>query len=82
MIYRIYTEQNLADTSRDPDQIITNELGYKYSLEDAKSLANEYIKQNFFNKDTELRNNVKGTYTAHDYCSYGVTITIQPINIT
>ncbi len=46
MAYRIYTESNMADTWRDPNEILTGELGYKHSLEDAKSLAMDYIKDN------------------------------------
>ena len=82
MVYKIYTERNLADTMRDPDEIIIEELGYKYILEEAKSIANNYIKTRFFNKDTELKKSKDGTYTATDFCSYGVTIIIKPITVS
>ena len=81
MAYRIYTERNLADTTRDPDQIVTEELGYKYELEDAKLIANDYIKTRFFHKDTSIIERRNGTFTATDFCSYGETIIIEPINI-
>ncbi len=82
MAYRIYTERNLADTTRDPDQIVIEELGYKHNLEDAKSTANEYIAKNFVHKDTILKERKNGLYSATDFCSYGATIIVEPIIIT
>ena len=79
MVYRIYTSRNLADTTKDPDDYIINELGYKHNLDDAKLVANEYIKTQFFHKDTELSENKNGSISATDFCSYGVTIMIIPI---
>lgn len=79
--YRIYTKINLADTCRDPDEIVITELGYKHKLEDAKQLANDYIKESFFRKDMVLEERKDGTYSATDFCSYGVTIIVEPINI-
>ena len=82
MAYRIYTERNLADTTRDPDEMIYEELGYKFDLADAKSVANNYIKTRFFHKDTELKERNDGTYTATDFASYGATVIVKPINIS
>jgi hypothetical protein len=82
MAYRIYTERNLAETTRDPDEIVIKELGYKYNLEDAKSTANEYIAKNFFHKDTILKERKNGSYSATDFCSFGATIIVEPIIIT
>ncbi len=82
MAYRVYTERNLADTTRDPDQIVIEELGYKHNLDDAKLLATDHIKNHFFHKDTLLKERIDGTHTATDFCSYGVTIIIQPVIIT
>jgi hypothetical protein len=79
MIYRIFKTVNYADTCRDADDIHITELGYKSNLEDAKSVANKYIKEHFFHKDTELREYKYGTIGATDFCSYGATIEIQPI---
>jgi hypothetical protein len=81
MAYKIYTRRNLADTTRDPDQIQIDELGYRNNLEDAKILANDYIRTSFFHKDTKLRENKNGLCTATDFCSYGATIIVEPIEI-
>ncbi len=82
MAYRIYTERNLADTTRDPDEMVVEELGYKHELEDAKSIVNDYIEKRFFHKDTPIRERKDGTFTATDFCSYGATIIIEPIIIS
>ncbi len=79
--YRIYTRQNLADTSRDPDNIIIRELGYKSDLKTAMVVTNTYIKSNFFHENTKLRKNKDDSYSATDFCSYGETIYLQPIKI-
>ena len=81
MAYKIYTKQNLADTSRDPDDIVIEELGYKNNLDDALSLGNKFIKDNFFHKDTTIKRRSDGTYTATDFCSYGKTLIIKEIII-
>jgi sulfur relay (sulfurtransferase) complex TusBCD TusD component (DsrE family) len=80
MAYRIYTETNYADTSRDPDDIHITELGYKHQLDDALKFANEYIKEHFFHKDTELHYYEDG-YEATDFRSYGATIYVKEIKI-
>lgn len=79
MLYRIFKSVNYADTWRDADDIHITELGYKNSLDDAKSVANDYIKKHFFHKNTELREYKDGSFSATDFCSYGKTIKIQPI---
>lgn len=81
MIYRVFKSVNYADTCIDADDIHITELGYKNSLDDAKSVANDYIKKHFFHKDTELRKNKDGSFSATDFCSYGETIEIQPIEV-
>ena len=81
MIYRVFKSVNYADTCRDADNIHITELGYKNSLDDAKSIANNYIKKHFFNKDTELRKCKDGSFSATDFCSYGETIEILPIKV-
>jgi hypothetical protein len=80
-IYRIYTEKNYADTSRDPDDIHIEELGYKSNLDDALDIARAYIKESFINKEDKLREDNNGNYFAHDFRSYGVTIHIKKINV-
>lgn len=82
MAYRIYTERNLADTTRDPDEMVYEELGYKFDLDEAKSVANNYIKKMFFHKDTELKERKSGTYAATDFASYGATVIVEPITIS
>jgi len=78
MQYKIYTQKNLADTSRDPDEYVYKQLGYQTNLDEAVKIANAYIKENFFNKDTKLRTGQgKVAFTAHDFCSYGETINIE-----
>jgi len=82
MAYRIYTEVNLADTTRDQDEMFYEEIGYKLDLYEAKLVAKEYIKTRFFHKDTELKKRNNGTYTATDFASYGVTLIIESITIS
>ena len=81
MIYRVFKIVDYADTCRDADDIRITELGYKNSLDDAKSVANDYIKKYFFHKDTELRKCKDGSFSATDFRSYGATIKIQPIKV-
>ena len=82
MAYRIYKEINFADTCRDADDIHTTELGYKNKLEDALSVAKNYIKEHFFHKDTELHKCKKSNnYEATDFRSYGATIYVEEIII-
>ena len=83
MAYKIYTERNLADTTRDPSELVYEHLGYKYKLDDAIDIANEYIKKNFFRPaDTQLTKG-KGNVVlrAYDYRSYGVELVIEKIEI-
>ena len=79
MIYRIYTRVNAADTMRDPDDIHITELGCSDDLAMAKMFAKKYIKEHFFHKDTELYES-NGTIRATDFCSYGATLVIEPMN--
>ena len=81
MPYRIYRYVNCADTCRDADDIITTEMGYKKSVDDALLIANDYIKNHFFHKDTVLHKS-GNNYRATDFCSYGVTICVDEIIIT
>lgn len=81
MIYRLYTEQNLADTSRDKDDIIIEELGYYEDCDMALRKAENFINDNFFHKDTKMKLKRTGYYTATDFCSYGKTINLIPIEI-
>lgn len=80
MGYKIYTRVNLAETSRDPDDIRVENLGCKDNLEQAIDLANKFIKDRFFNKNTQLKKQGHN-YTATDFCSWGKTIVVAPINI-
>lgn len=79
--YRIYTQRNLADTTRDPDQIVIKELGYRFELDDAKSLATEYIKEHFFHKDSVLIERKNGYFSAVNFMSYGEILYVEPIMI-
>lgn len=82
MAYKIYTKRNLADTSRDPDEYVYEQLGYKHKLDDAITLAEDHIQKKFFRPDTMLRpgeGNI--VYTALDVCSYGARIIIEEITI-
>ncbi len=82
MAYKIYTERNLADTSRDPDEYVYEQLGYKNNLDDAIKVANEYIQKRFFTKDTQLtKGQGKVVLRALDFCSYGAEINIEEIDI-
>lgn len=82
MAYKIYTKRNLTDTSRDPDEYVYEQLGYKHNLDDAIALAKDYIRKNFCNSDTMLRPGEGHiVYTALDLCSYGVRIIIEEITI-
>lgn len=82
MIYKIYTERNLADTSRDPDEYVYEQLGYKNNLDDAVKIANEYIQKRFLRKDTQLtKGQGKIVLRALNFCSYGEEINIEEIDI-
>jgi hypothetical protein len=82
MAYKIYKEVNYADTCRDADNIRTTDLGYKHKLKDALEMANGYIKNHFFHKDTELHKcKDSNDFQATDFCSYGATIYVKEIKI-
>ena len=42
----------------------------------------DYIRNNFFHKDTHLRERTGGGFTATDFSSYGATIIVEPIVIS
>lgn len=78
MAYKIYTETNLADTCRDPDEYVYEQLGDESNLDDAIKVANEHIQNRFFRKDTKLRKGEGNiVFTALDLCSYGARIIIE-----
>ena len=79
-IYHIYTQRNLADTMRDPDDIVTEQLSYCQSLDQAFKVAKDYIKNRFFHKNTKLTKSGTG-YVASDFCSYGATLYIKEIEV-
>lgn len=83
MPYKIYTQQNLADTCRDPDDYVYDTLGYRNDLNEAILVAENFIKTRFFHKDTKLRarepNEEAEVYHATDFCSYGKTIIIKEV---
>ena len=82
MAYKIYTKTNLADTNRDPDEYVYEQLGYKNNLDDAVKTAKDFIQKRFFSKDTELRKGEGNiVFTALDFCSYGARIIIEEIAI-
>lgn len=78
MTYRIYTRVNYADTCRDPDDIHIHELGVTSDLEKAKQFATDYIRNNFYHKNTELKEFPCG-YSAFDVRSYGEEIIVQKL---
>lgn len=80
MRYKIYTERNLAETSRDFDEYVYEQLGCKNKLEDAIKVVNEYIQKRFFRKNCELRKGQgKIIFRALDVRSWGVEIMIEEI---
>lgn len=79
MSYKIYTKRNLADTSRDPDDIVIEKLAYRNSLDEAKQYANDYIKEKFLGVQP-LKEYKDGSYRATNFCSYGETIIIEKVN--
>ena len=78
MYYKIYTRVNYAETSRDADDIRIYSIGYKDKLEDALDVANKFIYENFFHKDTKLKK-YGNNYQATDFCSWGKTIIVEQI---
>jgi hypothetical protein len=78
--YRVYTQQNSADTWRDADDIIIKELCYKKSRESAKKFMMDYIKENFFNKEVKIYER-KTIMTATNVVSYGETIVAKRVII-
>lgn len=82
MPYKIYTEVNLAETSRDDDDIRYEDVGYAESFPDALKIANNYIKSNFTRNETKLvKEKNSNNYVATDSCSWGETIYIEEIKI-
>ena len=80
MAYRIYTVVNLAETSRDADDVRTQDLCYKEKEEDAVAFCEKYIEDKFTQKDTELEKDGEN-YSAHDSCSWGTTLKADKIKI-
>jgi translation initiation factor 2B subunit (eIF-2B alpha/beta/delta family) len=80
VFYKVYTKNNMADTSRDKDNYVRETLGNKLSLDNAIDLAKNHIKNNFFRTDTELK---KGegdiVFSAMDFCSYPEEIIIKKV---
>ena len=73
IIYKIYTEINLAETSRDPDNIITKYLCNKKTKESTIAFCEKYILEHFCDKSTKLEKNTNG-FSATDFCSYAETL--------
>lgn len=80
-IYRVYISVNYADTCRDPDDIRIEELGFFNNKEKAISIANSFVKNNFFHKNTTLTEAKNGNLSATDFCSYGKTIYVIKIKV-
>lgn len=80
MSYKIYTKRNLADTSRDKDNMVVEELAFRTSLDEARQYANDYIKKKFFHKGIQLKEYRDGSFRATNLCSYGETIIVEKIN--
>ena len=83
IIYRIFVKVNYKDTMRDADDIQITELGYKSEskLDEAKVIAENFIRDKFFHTNTKLTENNDGSFSATDFCSWGATIKIQPITV-
>ena len=79
-VYRIYTKKNLADTMRDPDDIVINELCYKKGQQGAIDFCREYIKEHFKDPEAEIHENKTELY-ATNLVSYGETIIAQKIEV-
>jgi hypothetical protein len=76
-VYTLESKVNLADTSRDPDQINITKLGIYKSLESAKSEALKYRDKHFFQKDASFYKDKSGKIYLSDSCSWAVTLIIS-----
>jgi len=74
--YRVYTRINYADTSRDPDDIREYDIKTCISKSEALDIANKYIKSKFRDKNTELKEQADGTYSALNFKSWGEYIIV------
>lgn len=79
-MYRLYIYRNLADTSRDSDNIETIKDEFYTTLEKAKIDANIYIKNHFLHKDSKLSGSGDNWSTV-DFCSYGAVIKISKVKV-
>jgi hypothetical protein len=76
--YKVYTKQNTADTTRDPDNYVYGDIGNTQDLNEAIKMANDYIKSNFFRKDKQLTPGEGDiVFSALDFCSYPVQVIIE-----
>jgi len=78
-MYRIYTEVNLAETCRDPDDIRYTELGGSDDLNTAIEFAKKYIKQKFIFPERAVLYEHNGSYSATDSGSWPKTIVIEKL---
>ncbi len=79
-MYKIFTEVNLADTWRDPDEFVYMELGYTDDLQEAMTFCDKYIQKHFFNRDAKMKKVSDGSYAAFNTRSYGEKLMIQKMN--
>jgi len=80
MSYKIYTERNNAETSRDPDDYTYKQIGQRDTLPEAVRVAQEYIENHFIKKSAELRaGKGKQLFRATDFCSWPETIIIEKL---
>ena len=80
MAYRIYTETNSADTTRDPDDIHQTELCYKATKKLTLLFLKQYISKHFVSKETEVYKTKTG-FKAIDFCSYGEVLYAEKVTI-
>ena len=77
-MYRIYTDINYADTTRDPDKVVITELCYKKTKKSAIRFCKEFISKNFCKNNAELEE-IEDGFIAIDFCSYGKTLRVKKI---
>lgn len=84
--FRIYTRVNLADTSRDPDEIIIKTLAYKKKFISAVRFAYKYMEDNFSKPNLSSFSGYKlrkkgSMWTEYEIASWGEEIIIEKIEL-
>jgi len=79
-MYKVYTSINLADTLRDPNNILIKDLGYFKDLNSALEKGYEYIDR-YYKDSTRYKKTLKEKNNVYLGGSYSTELIIKPIKI-